>query len=616
MAGNHQLNEKMAVYNSVDQATEDRGKKEMTREDMELNIPRGSLKLKAVDPMPKKKSFEITGVVVAKVAIDHGNEECDSLDDVDETCETHTEDVSSDILDLSKNTDIEPDPSSTEDVSPNLEEPPRDPNRNISDMTSRFKVVKIETREPFKRGRWTCLDFLDPPAEKLDKGVEEAGSGNSSAASSIHYIPGIDDPGKNPFAANVVYAEGHTIHEPQAVLPSVSQAINILQNGDYTPSSMVMTSQSGVITIPESSSNTPPQVPDAAQSQPASLAKPLSSQPQPILTPSQPSSLPATLLSSQQPGKDYVQNAFPVNDSTKTTSQTTNGHIPAQASSTQNVAAPESLPTTHIPGSNKVNVPQTSSTKEIKNPTDYVVSKGQDYVQPTNQDFLPPGQDYGKDYLASGSDFLPPSSTEYTQATVPDAVSKPEPQAVIKQPPQNVQSDFAGTNQSHSSASSVPKSIAPSSTAKVGEFSSQATSVPAIVSQPTGSTTASPSNENVQNAEGLPPSSEKVPFKVAEDPVPPPKAVETVPVDNEEEPKVVSVPPSEKNPLTPTQSILTPPLLEMVATINAGAMDHTKSDGGERYVVSHGTKPVIFDPVMLGVWMLIFFWLCDVKIEL
>lgn len=28
----------------------------------------------------------------------------------------------------------------------------------------RFKVVKIISKEPFKRGRWLCMDFTDPPS--------------------------------------------------------------------------------------------------------------------------------------------------------------------------------------------------------------------------------------------------------------------------------------------------------------------------------------------------------------------------------------------------------------------------------------------------------------------
>lgn len=32
---------------------------------------------------------------------------------------------------------------------------------NIPARTDRFKVVKIESTEPFKRGRWVCMDYLD-----------------------------------------------------------------------------------------------------------------------------------------------------------------------------------------------------------------------------------------------------------------------------------------------------------------------------------------------------------------------------------------------------------------------------------------------------------------------
>ena len=64
---------------------------------------------------------------------------------------------------------------------------------------SRFKVVKIESKEPFKRGRWSCHDYLDPPTvEKSDSKPpdlhETIGSGNSSNASSVHFVPGSEDP--------------------------------------------------------------------------------------------------------------------------------------------------------------------------------------------------------------------------------------------------------------------------------------------------------------------------------------------------------------------------------------------------------------------------------------
>ena len=57
------------------------------------------------------------------------------------------------------------------------------------DFRLRFKIVKVETTEPLKRGRWTCLDFNDKPAvkEKEEKVVAQEnppGSGKTPSTSS------------------------------------------------------------------------------------------------------------------------------------------------------------------------------------------------------------------------------------------------------------------------------------------------------------------------------------------------------------------------------------------------------------------------------------------------
>lgn len=44
--------------------------------------------------------------------------------------------------------------------------------------SERFKVVKIESIEPFKRGRWTCMDYLDQSAKQLQMNF---GAGNGAA---------------------------------------------------------------------------------------------------------------------------------------------------------------------------------------------------------------------------------------------------------------------------------------------------------------------------------------------------------------------------------------------------------------------------------------------------
>ena len=47
----------------------------------------------------------------------------------------------------------------------------------------RFRVVKIESSEPFKRGRWLCMDFLDQPSVQPTLSKDEPSSGASSSGS-------------------------------------------------------------------------------------------------------------------------------------------------------------------------------------------------------------------------------------------------------------------------------------------------------------------------------------------------------------------------------------------------------------------------------------------------
>lgn len=44
-----------------------------------------------------------------------------------------------------------------------------DPQAVAEQWSRRFKVVKIPFTEPFKRGRWTCQDFFDPPEGHVPK---------------------------------------------------------------------------------------------------------------------------------------------------------------------------------------------------------------------------------------------------------------------------------------------------------------------------------------------------------------------------------------------------------------------------------------------------------------
>lgn len=197
----------------------------------------------------KKSTFKITSVTKNPDAVDISNDadhdvEHDSMDDLDETVESHTEDASSEILDISKHTDggelaspMEEETSDhvanntnvkdlsnikTEQASSII---PKE-STNVKELTSkekeksdqqgphstRFKVVKVETREPFKRGRWTCLDTLDYPApDKSDTKLNIADSNPAalSTTNSTHHMGGvIDDPSKNPAkSTNVIQNE-------------------------------------------------------------------------------------------------------------------------------------------------------------------------------------------------------------------------------------------------------------------------------------------------------------------------------------------------------------------------------------------------------------------------
>ena len=101
------------------------------------------------------------------------------------------------VLELNDNPSLQPEPTAPDQpqIVPHKEKP----------SESRFKVVKIESKEPFRRGRWSCQDYLDPPfSEKSEKDktafeeIGSHGSGNSSTASSVHFVPGLDDPSRNP----------------------------------------------------------------------------------------------------------------------------------------------------------------------------------------------------------------------------------------------------------------------------------------------------------------------------------------------------------------------------------------------------------------------------------
>ncbi|GAB0090297.1 hypothetical protein DMENIID0001_050160 [Sergentomyia squamirostris] len=187
---------------------------------------------------PKCTSFQITSVIVgSRYSADYGDDSADDLD------ESHTDDISR-VTDYGNET-----PSFSEDTSfskddayvgtapviptssqyglaivpPEMngtvsvteakggidkasattvtESKPQNAEPTVKEPISRsdrFKVVKIESTEPFKRGRWMCMDYLDHSALQqqaaalVDKAFD---SKNGNVVTKIHnVIPGQSAP--------------------------------------------------------------------------------------------------------------------------------------------------------------------------------------------------------------------------------------------------------------------------------------------------------------------------------------------------------------------------------------------------------------------------------------
>uniref|UniRef100_A0A4W4GD72 TSC22 domain family member 2 n=1 Tax=Electrophorus electricus TaxID=8005 RepID=A0A4W4GD72_ELEEL len=164
-------------------------------------------------PVKKKSCFQITSVTQAQVAASNATDDTESLDDPDES---RTEDVSSEIFDMSR-ADFEPevcDRSSSEEPGLSHQQSPgavqsaphtgavQQPScaaaggqGNVpvstqqstathsnatasatASCSSRFRVIKLDhgTGEPFKRGRWTCTEFYekDPEGSVISRTVD------------------------------------------------------------------------------------------------------------------------------------------------------------------------------------------------------------------------------------------------------------------------------------------------------------------------------------------------------------------------------------------------------------------------------------------------------------
>ncbi|KAL1279816.1 hypothetical protein QQF64_014416, partial [Cirrhinus molitorella] len=307
-------------------------------------------------PAKKKSCFQITSVTQAQVAANSATDDTESLDDPDES---RTEDVSSEIFDMSR-TDYGPevcDRSSSEETLNNVGESegqlpaaaplnggfaPRNLGHQgvqasagtthpaqvtssssattITSCSSRFRVIKLDhgTGEPFRRGRWTCMEYYEKDPE---------GSVMSRTVDSIRHT-NVTEPG-----ADRDSGLGATVGSVMAqVAPDASSdglSFHNVEPHNFNPALQQVASGSG---SPESFSNKP--VPPSAQQQvavphslhppahdgghpgghlqkspsiPPPQVQPLLYQPQPITHQLQ--SQPA-LISTSQP--DYGQRGMPI----------------------------------------------------------------------------------------------------------------------------------------------------------------------------------------------------------------------------------------------------------------------------------------------------------------
>lgn len=265
-------------------AERDGGDRERSsRFDSETNHQTSMKSYSEVGHKKKPTSFQITSVTVqgSRLSNDGGDDSADDLD------ESHTDDLSSDMLECSKTPDLDneqltEDNSNTPDdltmpgsfiplksfksdpsvrpiadgndlpghvpqhvgISTTFQtNPPTVNNVSVDASHSdtvvnshlpiintipdhwqhRFKVVKIVSSEPFKRGRWLCMDFVDPPAmqpEIKPEIIDQSGASNvSSTASSVNSLCGDN-------SANKTVAHVYEIPVTRSCTGDVSVAIN------------------------------------------------------------------------------------------------------------------------------------------------------------------------------------------------------------------------------------------------------------------------------------------------------------------------------------------------------------------------------------------------------
>ncbi|XP_073704889.1 TSC22 domain family protein 2-like isoform X2 [Garra rufa] len=301
-------------------------------------------------PAKKKSCFQITSVTQAQVAANSATDDTESLDDPDES---RTEDVSSEIFDMSR-TDYGQevcDRSSSEETLNNVGESegqlpaaaplnggfaPRNLGHQgvqatagtthsaqvtgsssattITSCSSRFRVIKLDhgTGEPFRRGRWTCMEYYEKDSE---------GSVMSRTVDSIRHTnvtePIADrDSGLGATVGSVMAqvapdasSNGSSFHnvEPHSFNAALSGSPESFSNKPVPPSAPQQVAVPHSLHPPAHDGGHPGAHLQKSPSIPPPQVQPLLYQPQPITHQLQ--SQPA-LISTSQP--DYGQRNMPI----------------------------------------------------------------------------------------------------------------------------------------------------------------------------------------------------------------------------------------------------------------------------------------------------------------
>lgn len=152
---------------------------------------------------------------------------------------------------------------------------------DVNHWQNRFKIVKIDSNEPFKRGRWICLDFMDSPAvtaassvRKDDATAVVVNSSNLKEGETENPPQTVVQMQVPPQPQQQPPGQGHTMTmPPQYQVPNPSQA--------STPMMAVsQASQGGVVLQPAPHMSGPP-----PNQPPISYQAPPSAHPGPMPTP-------------------------------------------------------------------------------------------------------------------------------------------------------------------------------------------------------------------------------------------------------------------------------------------------------------------------------------------